>query len=119
MELTGTQILALLEQQWLNQSRPRVLKTSGIEYTWDAGQPDGSKVIPDSVLVNGIALDENTVYSLTVNSFIAGGGDNFSVLTEGDNRVVGPVDLDALISFIQNLEQPFSATTEGRIQVLD
>ncbi len=119
MDLTGTQILALLEQQWLNQSRPRVLKTSGIEYTWDAGQPDGSKVIPDSVLVNGIALDENTVYSLTVNSFIAGGGDNFSVLTEGDNRVVGPVDLDALISFIQNLEQPFSATTEGRIQVLD
>lgn len=52
---------------------------------------------------------------MTVNSFIASGGDNFTVLTEGTNRVVGPVDLDALVDHIAGLAQPFSAAIEGRI----
>jgi 5'-nucleotidase len=38
-------------------------------------------------------------YRITVNSFLADGGDNFSVLTEGTNRVGGEIDLDALVSY--------------------
>jgi 5'-nucleotidase len=41
------------------------------------------------------------------------------VLTEGANRVVGPVDLEALVSYIESLPQPFSASIEGRIQRAD
>jgi len=37
------------------------------------------------------------------------------VLTEGTDRVTGPVDLDALVDYVQSLPQPFSATIEGRI----
>jgi len=48
---------------------------------------------------------------------MAGGGDNFSVLTEGTDLVIGPVDLDALIVHIENLPQPFDAVPEGRISV--
>jgi len=54
-----------------------------------------------------------------VNSFLAGGGDNFTILNEGQNRVVGPVDLDALVGYIEALPQPFSASVEGRIQRVD
>ena len=43
--------------------------------------------------------------------------DNFSVLTEGTDLVIGPVDLDALIVHIENLPQPFDAAPEGRISV--
>jgi 5'-nucleotidase len=50
-----------------------------------------------------------------VNGFMAGGGDNFIVLTEGTNRVVGPVDLDALVDYVQQLPQPFNAQIAGRI----
>ena len=46
-------------------------------------------------------------------------GDNFTVLTEGKNRVVGPVDLDALVDYIEALPQPFTAAVEGRIQRVD
>jgi 5'-nucleotidase len=50
---------------------------------------------------------------------MASGGDNFLVLPLGTNRVVGPVDLDALVDYIGSLPQPFSAQIEGRIERLN
>ena len=52
---------------------------------------------------------------MTVNNFMAAGGDNFTVLLQGRNQMGGPLDLDALIAYIQSLPQPFSAAIEGRI----
>lgn len=118
MTLSGAQIHTLLEQQWLGQSRPRILKTSGIEYTWDASAADGAK-ISNITTADGTALDPSASYSVTVNSFIASGGDNFTVLTTGAERLIGPVDLDALIAYIGTLAQPFSASIEGRIHRLN
>ena len=59
------------------------------------------------------------IYTVAVNSFIAAGGDNFTILSEGVNRVIGPVDLDALVIFIENQAQPFTAAIEDRIQRLN
>lgn len=114
MDLTGAQIDTLLEQQWLGQTAPRILKTSGLTYTWDASLPAGNRV---SAIVdgNGAPLDPASTYRVTVNSFIAAGGDSFLVLPQGTNRVVGPVDLDALVDYVESLSQPFSAAIEDRI----
>lgn len=60
-------------------------------------------------------IDRTAVYSVTVNNFLAGGGDGFAVLTQGADQIYGPVDLDALIAYIQTLAQPFPAAVEGRI----
>ena len=113
MNLTGQQIYDLLEQQWAGQTFARILKTSGLTYEWDAAAPAGGRVV--AVYRNGAPLDKTATYTATVNSFLADGGDNFTVLREGSNRVGGPVDLDALIAYIQSIPQPFSATIEGRI----
>ena len=112
--LTGQQIYTLLEQQWAGQPYPRILKTSGLSYTWDAAAPAGSRIV--SIHRNGIPIDPAASYTVTVNSFIADGGDNFSMLREGLNRVIGPVDLDALIAHVRALPQPFTATVEERIK---
>ena len=56
---------------------------------------------------------------MTVNSFMASGGDNFVVLPSGTNRVVGAVDLDALVEYVESLQQPFTAQIEGRIKRLN
>jgi 5'-nucleotidase len=114
MDLTGAQIRTLLEQQWLNQPFPRILKTSGLTYTWNAAAPVGSRIVEirDG---NGNLLGDATTYRVTVNSFMASGGDNFVVLRDGTNRVVGPVDLDALVEYVESLPQPFDAVIEGRI----
>lgn len=53
---------------------------------------------------------------MTANSFLAAGGDNFTVFTEAKDPVVGPVDLDALVDYVGQLSQPFSAAIEGRVQ---
>jgi 5'-nucleotidase len=116
MTLTGEQIRKLLNQQW-QSNQTRMLQISGLTYTWDASKPIGDKVV-DIYLPNGAKLDPNAEYTVTVNSFLADGGDNFTVLKEGKNREVGPVDLDALIHYIQQLPQPFDAQIEGRIQQL-
>ncbi len=119
MSLTGEQIVRLLNQQWADLTRPRLLKTSGISYSWDAAIPGSNRVITNSIMINGLAIDMATNYSVTANSFIASGGDNFSVFTEGTNRVTGVVDLDALETFIGGLIQPFTAVVENRIQRLN
>lgn len=118
LDLTGAQVDLLLEQQWLNQTTPRILKTSGLTYTWDAARPAGDRVTEIRDAANNL-LDPAAMYRVTVNSFIAAGGDNFLVLPLGTNRVVGPVDLDALVQYIGSLAQPFTVQIEGRIKRLN
>jgi 5'-nucleotidase len=117
MDLTGQQVYTLLEQQWTGQPFARLLKTSGLTYTWDAALPAGGRVV--AVYKNGALIDKAATYSVTVNSFMADGGDNFTVLPAGTNRVGGPVDLDALIAYIKSIPQPFATSIEGRVQRLN
>jgi len=71
------------------------------------------------VLKDGSPIVLSANYSVTVNSFLAEGGDNFSVLKDGRNPVLGPGDLEALIQYVQSLPQPFSAAPGGRITGLN
>ncbi|MEO3958963.1 bifunctional metallophosphatase/5'-nucleotidase, partial [Chromobacterium piscinae] len=101
MTLTGQQIDRLLEQQWSNPSQPKILQvSSGFSYSWSQSAPAGSKVDISSITINGVKIDPAASYTVQVNNFIAGGGDGFTVLTEGGNRVVGGVDVDVLQSYL-------------------
>lgn len=91
-----------------------MLQISGLTYTWDGTKPVGERIVTIQK-ADGTPVEPNAVYTVAVNAFLADGGDNFTVLTEGTNRVVGPVDLDALVDYIKQLPQPFSAEIEGRI----
>ncbi len=102
MTLTGAQIDALLEQQFDNPEpgRDRILQVSaGFAYTWDAAQPVGSRVDPATITIDGVVVDPAAGYRVTVNSFLADGGDNFTVLVDGTDRLGGEVDLDALVTY--------------------
>ena len=102
MTLTGAQIDTLLEQQFDNPNAPdsRILQVSeGFSYTWDSAAPTGAKVDPATIMIDGVVLDAGTGYRITVNSFLADGGDNFAVLADGTDRLGGEVDLDALVTY--------------------
>jgi 5'-nucleotidase len=118
MDLTGAQLKTMLEQQWIGQSTPKILKSSGMTYSWSASRPVGSRVV-EMRDASGAPINPAMTYRVTVNSFLAGGGDNFTILNEGTNRIVGQVDLDALVDYVEGLPQPFSGRIEGRIQRLD
>ena len=119
MTLTGEQIDTLLEQQWVGQTSPRILQVSdGFSYEWSASAPDGDRVDPNSILINGAPVFPLTTYRVTVNSFLADGGDNFQVLVEGTNRLGGEVDLDALVTYF-GLNSPVAPGPQDRITRLN
>lgn len=98
MTLTGKQLHELLEAQWQDEGRVKILQPSkGFTYTWKEGAERGAKVDPASIKLGGKVVAPDAEYRVTVNSFLADGGDGFSVLADGTDRVGGPVDLEALV----------------------
>ncbi|MGN2639635.1 bifunctional metallophosphatase/5'-nucleotidase [Nocardia takedensis] len=98
--LTGAQLLRLLEQQWKDPNKPTVLSPAGLSYTYVDSAPAEHKVVADSVRVAGQPLNPVATYRVSTNSFLAAGGDGFTVFTEGTDKTVGPTDLDAFESFL-------------------
>ncbi|MDP1647514.1 MAG: 5'-nucleotidase [Rubrivivax sp.] len=100
--LSDAQLLQLLESQWTAQTRPRILHVSrGFGYTWDGARPKGQRVVPGSVTLDGRPLDPAATYRVTVNSFFAGGGDNFQILRQGRDLRTGIMDVDALELYVK------------------
>ena len=123
MRLSGAQIKILLEQQFTgctnNQPFDRILQVSdGFTYAWDAGRPACERVLPGSILLNGQPVLPEGVYRVTVNSFLADGGDQFAVLREGTDRLGGALDLDALEVYLRE-RSPIAPPAPGRIQRLN
>ena len=119
MTLTGAQIHELLTQQWGGQTSPRILQVSeGFSYTWDASADDEDKVDASTIMLNGELVEPDSTYRVTVNSFLSDGGDNFSVLVEGTNRLGGEVDLDALVKYFGEFS-PIAPGPQDRITVIN
>ena len=113
MTLTGAQIHTLLEQQFTGctegyptgapvsgQPFNRILQVSqGFSYSWREKGTPCDNVAPDSMMLNGTPIVPAGHYRITVNSFMADGGDQLYVLTQGQDRQGGPLDMDALESY--------------------
>jgi 5'-nucleotidase len=98
MTLTGTQIERLLEEQFApcTFTSNRILQVSeGFSYTWNALGGSCDKVDPSTIQIGGVTVVPGNSYRVTVNSFLADGGDSFPILTQGTNRLGGEVDTDA------------------------
>ena len=101
MTLTGAQLLEVLEAQWLNQARPRILQVSrGFAYRWDMAKPPGQRIVPGSVMLDGQPIDAAVNLRVTVNSFLASGGDGFAAFKQGRDLRTGSMDVDAFEAHI-------------------
>ena len=124
MNLKGWQIQDLLEQQWIggrDASRGLLQVSDGFTYQWDARRGEGSKVVPDSVMLNGVPLQRETSYRVMVNNFLAEGGDAFPTFANGVNRAdTGVLAVDAMTAYLVKREQTGKpagrAETQRRIQ---
>ena len=116
LTLTGAQIKTLLEQQWLNQPKPRILQVSkGFSYTWDDKRPRGDFVAADTITLRGQPIDPAGRYRVTVNAFLADGGDGFFVLKEGAESRGGPSEIAALEAYFK-ANSPLAPGTLDRIR---
>jgi 5'-nucleotidase len=123
LTLTAQQIKSLLEQQFvgcLGQTTQRILQISnGLKYSYSASAPACSKVTditltptdvtvvppvvtgaPEPIVSGGVVLNPTRNYRVTVNNFLATGGDGFSVLLGGLNPLGGAQDIDALVAYL-------------------
>lgn len=114
MTLTGEQIDALLEQQF--QEVTKILQVSaGFTYSYSRSAPVGSRV--DGAMLDGVPVDPTRSYRVVVPSFLASGGDGFTVFTEGTDRLGGVEDLEALVAYFV-ASSPVSPPALDRITVL-
>jgi 5'-nucleotidase len=119
LTLTGMQIKSMLEQQWLDPKRPRILQVSrGFSYAWDAAKPSGEHVIADRMTLNGQRIDLAASYRVTVNNYLAVGGDGFTVLKDGIGQRIGAYDVDALYGYFQ-AHSPVAPAATDRIARLN
>lgn len=116
LTLSGSQIKAMLEQQWLDPKRPRILQVSkGFSYAFNDTKPVGERVIADTLSLNGERIDPAKSYRVTVNNYLSTGGDGFTALTEGTAQQFGIYDADALYAYVQ-ANSPISPLPADRIK---
>ena len=103
MTLTGAQLRAVLEQQFTgtNAERPRILQPSaGFTFSWRRDARDGARIV--DARLDGEPLSPTADYRVTVNSFLAEGGDGFTALRDGRRRLGGAQDVDALVDWLRS-----------------
>jgi len=96
--------------------------SNGFHYTWSASGANcakikdvyldsydntGAVISTDQIVSAGSVVSTNT-YRVTVNSFMATGGDSLSVFNSGTNRLGGAQDIDAIVAYLAQFKTPNS-----------
>ena len=114
--MSGKQIKDLLEFQFNQIERPKVLfPSSNLSYSVDVQKVQGQRV--SNIIIKGKILEASRIYRVTVNSFIASGGDGFWHFNEAPTVAGGELDVDALAEYIRS-HQGLQAPVLNRIQML-
>lgn len=123
LTLSGAQLKALLEAQWsrTQPDRVRFLQPSrGFTYAWRQSGAHGARIDAASMQLDGRPIDATDRLRVTVNSFLADGGDGFGVLREATERSGGPLDIDALVTYLRqhSVREPLAPEAAARIRRL-
>ena len=129
ISLTTQNIRDFLEEQFagcIGQSATATrfaLPSAGFKYTWDGTKSCGARVSNVTLLngsttetlvnASGIVQNPTKSYRVTVNNFMADGGDGYSTLLKGTNRLGGAQDIDALTAYLANFKAPKAPYTLG------
>ena len=94
---TGAQLLTLLRNQFGPDRSTIFAASEGFAQTL-AREGEGYRFV--SATLDGQPIDPQATYRVTMNSFLATGGDGFATFAEGTDAVTGPVDLDATEAYL-------------------
>jgi 2',3'-cyclic-nucleotide 2'-phosphodiesterase/3'-nucleotidase/5'-nucleotidase len=112
MEISGAQLLEVIEHG-IAASEPRI-HVSGLRIRYRPSAP-GSRVV-SATLNDGTPITATGRYTITVNDFMAEGGDGFEALKRGTHvERTGIVDLDALVDYLRARPRPLRAPPADRM----
>jgi 5'-nucleotidase len=122
LTLSTQQIKDLLEQQFagcggqLPSATRLLLPSAGLHVRWDGARGCGARIraltltrdgrTETLVDAGGNVVEPAREWRVTVNSFLAAGGDGFSVLTRGRAPLGGALDVDALAAYLGRFKAP-------------
>lgn len=117
LELNGAQVVEALENglSQIEDGAGRFPQVSGVSFTADLDAPVGERVL--TVMVGGEPIDPAATYTLATNDYMAGGGDGYTVFTEG-NLLITPIDAVLMASIVIDYVEAagtVAPTVEGRI----
>jgi 2',3'-cyclic-nucleotide 2'-phosphodiesterase (5'-nucleotidase family) len=113
--MTGAQVELALEQQYIpTRSRPVLILgvSRGLTFDYNGAGAAGDRI--SNINLNGVPLDAGASYQVTVNNFLADGGDGFTAFTQGTNRIGGGDDLAAFATYL-GVNAPVAPPTDDRI----
>ncbi len=113
-DLAGDQLTQVLEEG--ANSRYGTVQVSGLRWSYDAGAPFGDRVT-SVTLADGTPIDPARTYRVATNNFMANGGDQFAMLTQGVNTVDTGINLvDTVVAHLA-ANSPVDPQVEGRLTV--
>lgn len=112
LTLTGAQLKNVLEQQFRSDGDNVLAPSANLTYDVSASAPAGQKVL--NLRISNQPLAPEALVRVTVNSFLAEGGDKFTEFTLGVDRVGGPTDSAALSDYLATVS-PVPAPARNRI----
>lgn len=111
---SGAELKAILEQGFDSEGPEQILAPSvGFNYAYDRSRATGDRIV--GMTLNGAVIDPAREYRVSVSNFLANGGDSFSVFTKGRALTLGPSDIAAFESWLQQ-RPPRAAPVESRTQ---
>jgi len=115
--LTGVELKAVLEEGFdANQPLQYLSPSAGFTYSVDLTRPVGQRIT--AMTLNGKPIDSAADYRITVNNFLAGGGDSFATFTKMRDKVVArPTDIEALEAWLQ-ADPPRAAPRDDRVTAI-
>lgn len=122
--VTGEQIISVLEEQCQPSFASRPFLHLGVSegFTYDLAKTIVGGVCTSvsvtNVELNGVALNPTATYNVTVNNFLADGGDNFTTFgTISAPRLDGGNDLLALVNYLGTFS-PVAPPSTDRVNEL-
>ncbi|MGI8592861.1 MAG: 5'-nucleotidase C-terminal domain-containing protein, partial [Solirubrobacteraceae bacterium] len=99
---TGQQIKDILEQQFNADGSIRILLqvSDSLRYSYDRKKPVGERVLASTLRINGTPVNLTRSYRVSMNSFLADGGDSFSGFRAGTMTLGGATDTDAFEAYL-------------------
>ncbi len=119
MTVTAQDLKNVLEQQFAGcrgqaSTATRIMHISaGFKYSWDGSKScdsrisnvtltDAGGVVDTIVDTDGVVSNPTKTYRITVNNFMATGGDGYTTFLNGTNLLGGAQDIDALSAYLAN-----------------
>ncbi len=122
MTLSAQDLKNVLEQQFAGcrgqaaTSTRIMLPSAGFRYTWDGSAACDARISnvtltsggTTETLVDtaGVVLNPTKTYRVTVNNFMATGGDGYTTFLNGTDLLGGAQDIDALVAYLAGFKAP-------------